>query len=110
MTGKRIWLMVLTAFVISVVIVFGSAAAAITHPNSEIKETTEASEVQTEISFILRIWNGKLGLFRGDSETPYREIEMPLYLLTEHDRKLLEDGISAESEEELRALIEDITS
>ncbi len=110
MTKKRIWLMILTAFVISVVIVFGSAAAAITHPKPEAQEPTETSITQTEVSFILRIWNDHLGLFRGDSKTPYSEIDMPLYLLTEHDRKLLEEGISAKTEEELRSLIEDITS
>lgn len=110
MTKKRIWLMILTAFVISVVIVFGSMTALITHPKPEAQAETETTVTQTEVSFILRIWNGNLGLFRGDSETPYREIDMPLYLLTEHDRKLLEEGITAQTEDELRSLVEDITS
>lgn len=110
MTKKRIWFIIMTAFAISVVIVFGSMAASVRHPKPQAEEMTEASVTQTQVSFILRIWDGHLGLFRGDSETPYREIDMPLYLLTEHDKKLLEAGIIVDTEEEINALVEDITS
>lgn len=111
MTKKRIWLMILTAFVISVVIVFGSMTTIITNPKSMAQEQyTETSSENTQINFVIRIWNNHLGLFRGDSDTPYREIDMPIYLLTEHDREMLKEGITAQTEDELRRLVEDITS
>ena len=110
MTRKSIWLMILTAFAVSVVIVAGTMAANITHPSPAAHEKAETSVTQTEVSFVLRAWNGHLGLFRGSSDTPYSVLDMPLYLLADHDRELLEKGITAESEEELRRLIEDITS
>lgn len=110
MTKKSIWLIILTAFVISVVIVFGSMTAMVTNPKPETFESTETATTQTEVIFVLRTWDNHLGLFRGDSETPYSEIDMPLYLLTEHDRKMLEQGIKAQNEDELRTLVEDITS
>lgn len=110
MTKKRFWFMVMTAFAVSVVIVFSSMAAAVTHPKPQAEEMTEAAVTQTQISYILKTWNGHLGLFRSSSDSPYREIDMPLYLLTEHDRKLLDAGISVNTEEELNALVEDIVS
>lgn len=110
MTKTRIWLMILTAFVVSVVIVSGSMASAVTRPVLPDEAAQEETSVSTEAGFILKTWNGHLGLFRGDCETPYREIDMPLYLLAEDDVKLLESGIVADSEEELRRLVEDITS
>ena len=109
MTRKRIWLMILTEFAIRVVIVTGTMSN-ITHPSPAAHEKAETSVTQTEVSFVLRAWNGHLGLFRGSSDTPYSELDMPLYLLADHDRELLEKGITAESEEELWRLIEDITS
>lgn len=110
MTKKRFWLMILTAFAVSAVIVFSSMAASIKHPEPQAEETTQTTVTQTEISFILKTWNGHLGLFRGDSNSPYREIDMPLYLLTEQDKKLLDAGIAVDTEEELNALVEDIVS
>lgn len=110
MTRRRIWLILLTAFVISVVIVFGSMAASVSRPKPQAVEMTEPAITQTRVSYILKIWNGHLGLFRGSSDSPYREIDMPLYLLTEHDKNLLETGITADTEEEINALVEDIVS
>ena len=108
MTKTRIWLMLLTALVISVVIVAGSMANAAVHPETEAEQMTTTT--QTQVNYVLRAWDGHLGLFRGDSEVPYQELDMPLTLLSDYDREIVELGIIVETEQELRALVEDITS
>ncbi|MGN0592532.1 MAG: hypothetical protein ACI4JQ_04750 [Ruminococcus sp.] len=108
MTKRRIWLMLLTALVISVVIVAGSMANAVVHPEPAAEEPVPTT--QTHVSYVLRAWDGHIGLFRGDSETPYQELDMPLTLLSDYDREMVQSGIEVETERELRTLVEDLTS
>ncbi len=112
MADKLVWLMPITALAVSAVVVFGTAAASVKPPSAQETETqvtTVATEL-TEVKYILKIWGDGLGMFRGESEEPYREVEMPLNLLAEYDRERLEKGIEVETEEEIRSLVEDITS
>lgn len=114
MTNKLIWLMPVTALAVSTVVVFGTMTASIRHPAPAAQEATDAAvtstSVTTGIKYVLRIWEGKLGMFRGDSEVPYHELDMPLTLLSDYDRELLSQGIITNTEEEMRRLVEDITS
>ncbi|MBQ8514271.1 MAG: hypothetical protein IJ496_02635 [Ruminococcus sp.] len=109
MTKTRIWMMLLTALVISVVIAAGSMAASVTSPEPAAEESAAAT-TQINVSYVLRAWDGHIGLFRGDSERPYQELDMPLTLLSDYDRKMVEAGITVETERELRMLVEDLTS
>ncbi len=102
--------MLLTALVISVVIVAGTMARAVTEPKPMAEEGKQTTTVQTNVRYVLRAWEGHLGLFRGESEVPYRELDMPLTLLSEYDRELVEQGIIVETQSELRTLVEDLTS
>ncbi len=108
MTKGQMWMMVMTAFVVSVVITTGSMARAAVEPEQEAKETTTTT--QTNVSYVLREWEGHLGLFRGESAFPYQELDMPLTLLSDYDREMVQAGIEVETEKELRALVEDLTS
>jgi hypothetical protein len=113
MTNKLVWLMPVTALAVSTVVVMGSMTASVRHPSPAAQETTAVTtetSASTSIKYVLRIWDGRLGMFRGDSETPYRELDMPLSLLSDYDRELLAQGIITDTEEEMRALVEDITS
>ncbi|MBQ8724074.1 MAG: hypothetical protein IJY74_00195 [Oscillospiraceae bacterium] len=113
MTNKLVWLMPVTALAVSAVVVSGSMAASIRHPSPSAQEATTVTVTTagtTNARYVLRIWEGRLGMFRGDSETPYRELDMPLSLLSDYDRELLTQGIITDTEEEMRALVEDITS
>lgn len=111
MTKTRIWMMLLTALVISVVIAAGSMAASVTNPEPAAEESAAATTTtQLNVSYVLRAWDGHIGLFRGDSETPYQELDMPLTLLSDYDREMVEAGITVETERELRTLVEDLTS
>jgi len=58
---------------------------------------------------VLQEYNGVIGVY--DSERNLLEVvDYPCILLTEYDRKEMEQGIAVESEEELRRRIEDYTS
>lgn len=113
MKNKLVWLMPVTALAVSAVVVMDSMASSVRRPSPAAQEptavTTETS-ASTSVKYVLRIWDGRLGMFRGDSEIPYNELDMPLSLLSDYDRELLAQGIITETEEEMRALIEDITS
>ncbi len=112
MADKLVWLMPVTALAVSAVVVFGSMTASVKTPAPSAHETEPAvtTTVTTNAKYILRIWNEGLGMFRGDSPEPYRELDMPLSLLSDYDRELLEQGIVMDTESEMRALVEDITS
>lgn len=112
MADKLIWLMPVTALAVSAVVVFGSMTATVKSPAPSAQETEPAvtTAAVTDVKYILRIWKDGLGMFRGDSDVPYRELEMPLSLLSDYDREMLTQGITADSEAEMRALVEDITS
>ena len=94
--NKTVW-MFLTALVISLVIV--GAVQGVT-----------TSQPPTDPGYLMRIADGKVGLYRIGSSTPYELLDEPLNLLSEYDREQLEQGITASSEGELRRLLEDFFS
>ncbi len=112
MTNKLIWLMPVTALAISAVVVTSTMAAEIKHPERPLGTTATAQTTVTQapVPYILKIQSGTIGVFRGDSETPYRQLDMPISLLSDYDRELLEQGISVQTEAEIKSLIEDLTS
>lgn len=71
---------------------------------------TEAIAVSETDVYIVREYEGNLGVFRSDSEIPFRTIECELNLLSDYDRLQLEQGIVLADEAELKTYIEDITS
>lgn len=61
-----------------------------------------------EAEYVVREYDGRLGIFRGSSDTPYRIVEYDSSLLSEYDRSQLAQGISLETEAELDTYLEDI--
>lgn len=57
----------------------------------------------------VREYNGKIGVFRGSGDKPYKVIDYDVNLLSEYDREQLSEGLVMESDEELRKFIEDIS-
>ena len=55
----------------------------------------------------MKEYNGKIALFRENSEKPYQIFEIETYLLPDADRQMLKEGIFAEDEETLRKILED---
>lgn len=78
-------------------------------PKSAVQGVT-TSQPPTDPGYLMRIADGKVGLYRIGSSTPYELLDEPLNLLSEYDREQLEQGITASSEGELRRLLEDFFS
>lgn len=55
-------------------------------------------------------YNGRIGVFKGDSSVPYRVIDYDFSLLSDYDQRQLTEGIIIETDRELQQLIEDIAT
>ncbi len=60
--------------------------------------------------YSIREYQGQLAIFEQGQETPLRIIDMDIALLPLYDQALLQSGIDAADEQELRRLLEDYTS
>lgn len=61
-------------------------------------------------AYILREYDGKLGIFPADSDTPQEVIDVPISLLPPYDQAELRSGVPAADDAELSRLLEDYTS
>jgi hypothetical protein len=78
--------------------------------NSEFEEeyqpVFEENSIQAEkISYILREYNGKIGIF--ENEALIYTLDTYVFTLPENDKKLLKDGIVVSTKEELYELLEE---
>ncbi len=73
-------------------------------------ESTISSAVSAQNRYTIRTYQGHIGVFLNDEQTPYREINVTLNTLPEEDRKLLEQGITANTAAEVQILLEDYIS
>lgn len=99
--------LLLTAMTISAVVILGSAGKSVEQQKSYAVEQASALAEKEPIGFILKAYQGKVALFRENSEKPYQILDIEVYLLPDVDRELLEQGILAETEEELKKFLED---
>lgn len=114
MTRKQVLYTVVTASAISIIIILISLAYSMKEQRVEAHrkslETTRIVETQPTVGYILKEYNGELAVFRGDSDTPYRLLGVPVSVMSDYDKKILKAGIFTETQEELNRLIEDYTS
>ena len=61
-------------------------------------------------AYVLREYDGKLGVFPADSDTPQEVIDVPISLLPPYDQAQLRSGVPAANDAELSRLLEDYTS
>ena len=108
MTRRRQIFMLLTAMTISAVIIMISAAKGVQLQKSGAAARDASRAAQEHNGFVLGEFDGRLALYREQSQKPYRILDMELYLLSEEDQQRIRSGgIVVESEEELERLIED---
>ncbi|MGN0620401.1 MAG: hypothetical protein ACI4I9_00915 [Porcipelethomonas sp.] len=114
MTKKHIVYMILASASVSAVIIIAAGTITVKERKNyyaqELLATEPVSETIPVIGYYLKAYDGELAVFRGDSETPYRRLDVSLSLMSEYDRSALEKGIYAENESVLNRLIEDYTS
>lgn len=84
--------------------------------HSDTNSITEADTIITTIpieersGYMLKIYDGRIGIFRTPSEKPYSYLDTDVSYLNDYDKELLSNGIEVSTEEELKSLIEDLTS
>ncbi len=105
---RRHIILLVTAMTISAVIIMLSAAKGVERQKSAAAEKQASMAAQEKIGFVLGEYNGRLALFRENSVKPYRILETEIYLLSEEDLQTIRSGgVRADTEEELRQIIED---
>ncbi len=73
----------------------------ITEPSVPVFDETVETEKTT---YILKEYNGKIGIF--ENEALIYTLDTYIFTLPENDKKLLQDGISVSTQEELYELLE----
>ena len=77
--------------------------------NNTESETVAASSPSAP-KYTVGEYDGKLAVFFGESDTPTLIYEVRVDSLPEADAALLKNGITAETDAELRSIVEDYTS
>ena len=75
--------------------------------SQESSSITAAASQQEDNLYIVKEYNGHIGVFRDGDKQPFEEIDIDIHIFPEEDQKLLQDGIQAKSATELTRIIED---
>ena len=86
--------------------------------NTENNESTQISSTavispaddNAQNTYIVKTYNGIIGVFADQSETPIQTVEVTVSSLPEGDQQSLEEGISVKGTNALRRLLEDYES
>lgn len=78
-------------------------------PASQENSETSASQAASS-AYIIREYKGHIGVFRDGEPEPFQELDVLFDTLPPSDRALLTKGIHAETEAQLRSLLEDYAS
>ena len=77
-------------------------------PSSQENSTlAAAASAEDDIIYIVREYNGHIGVFRNGESEPFEEINIEVSIFPEEDRKLLRSGIRARGASELTRVLED---
>ena len=106
--NRKIFFTIFASVATAGVLVICTLAQSVRNTKIQTKFAVNVPEV-TQPECIVREYNGKIGVFRGESDTPYKIIDYNVNLLSDYDRAIISDGIVMESDEELRKFIEDIS-
>lgn len=106
--NRKIFFTVFAAVAASGVLVICTLAQSVRNTKIQTKFAVNVPEV-TQPECIVREYNGKIGVFRGNGEKPYKIIDYNVNLLSDYDREIISAGIVMENDDELRKFIEDIS-
>ena len=109
MRDRRIFFTLITSVTISGFIVICTLGQSLREQRAEAKAANQPRELE-RVECIVREYNGRIGVFRGEAEQPYRIIDFNFSLLSEYDREQLREGIIMENEEMLKKFIEDFST
>lgn len=106
--NRKIFFIIITAIAVSGFIIICTLAQSVRNTKIQTKFASNVPEV-VQPECIVREYNGKIGVFRGSGDKPYKVIDYDVSLLSEYDREQISGGIVMESDEELRQFIEDMS-
>lgn len=81
-----------------------------TTSSQETAPSAPASATSAPPSYMIRAYEGEIGVFANNEETPFRILDVAVNSLPPTDRMLLQAGIPAHSSSELQHIIEDYES
>ena len=74
------------------------------------EETSPTPVVSQRQGYILGVDKGMLALFRDGESQPMQTYDLPVAMLPEYDRSMLQRGIYMETYEDAQRMVEDYTS
>ncbi|MBO5104503.1 MAG: hypothetical protein J6B74_05505 [Ruminococcus sp.] len=107
--NRKIFFTIFTAVTVSGFLVICTLAQTVHNEKIQTKFAANVPEV-VQPECIVREYEGKIGVFRGTGDRPYKVIDYDVSLLSDYDREELANGIVMESDEELRKFIEDMST
>ncbi len=78
----------------------------LTNPSSSEKPVSTSEEME----YILKAYEGHIGIFRKGESIPIEEMDVSLEDLPQADQEMLREGIPAKDKESLRSIMEDYES
>lgn len=108
-SAKKIYFTVVSAITVSAFMVICTLGQAVRRKKVETRLAAAAIE-QEEPEYTVREYGGRAVVFRCGSDEPYIYVDVDMALLSDMDREQLREGISFDTDHELRQFIEDISS
>lgn len=106
---KKIYLTLMTAITVSGFIVICTMGQSLHRQRLAAKISDIPAELPAAICTV-REYNGRIGVFKGESHSPYRIIDYDFSMLSEYDKEQLAYGVVIKSDSELQQFIEDIAT
>lgn len=113
---RNTFMWALCAVGVTVLVASGAVIAAVNRPADRNEPAAEEISENTVLpkddayEYTLREYNGKVAVFKSNSESPEAIFDIYINSLPDYDKGQLAQGIRAKTFEELFAMIEDYTS
>lgn len=76
-------------------------------PNPGASQENSGETASQEESYLVTVYNGKIGVFREGEDEPFLTADTEVYLLPREDVAILEKGIRAQSFGAVKGILED---
>lgn len=93
-----------------VILIIMGVVIGLTSPKKEKNIYKPESGISETYKYLLKEYNGKIGIFETGSDTPIQIIDIPINTLPEEDIKSLKLGIRVKDVDALNKIIEDFES
>ena len=105
----RIFVPILTLFCAVLTIYIFMIVFSVRKTECDIRDLSGMTDVSGDISYIVKEYGGKIGVFIKGNTRPESILEIYVFTLPEGDAAKLKDGITVTGEDRMRSLIEDFT-